>query len=86
MVEINLVICPKFRILYFSVRLIATAFVKLQRPGVEDVAVLKKELVQVQTLMDKMTLECEKESEKLKDECKHLRAECTTSEVIYSEI
>lgn len=69
-----------------STRLFTTAFVKLQRPGVEDVAVLKKELVQVQTLMDKMTLECEKESEKLKDECKQLRADCTASEVIYSEM
>lgn len=49
----------------------------------EDVAVLKKELVQVQMLMDKMTLEREKESEKLKDECNHLRAECSTSEVEY---
>lgn len=58
------------------------AYIKLQRPGVEDVAVLKKELVQVQTLMDKMTLECEKESEKLKEECKHLRAECANSEVM----
>lgn len=48
----------------------------------EDVAVLKKELVQVQTLMDKMTLECERESEKLKDECKHLQAEKANSEVI----
>ncbi|OXB76905.1 UNVERIFIED_CONTAM: hypothetical protein H355_002376 [Colinus virginianus] len=53
----------------------------LQRPGVEDVAVLKKELVQVQTLMDKMTLERERESEKLKDECKHLQAEQANSEV-----
>lgn len=32
--------------------------------------------------MDKMTLECEKESEKLKDECNHLRAEYTNAEVI----
>lgn len=55
---------------------------QLQRPGVEDVAVLKKELVQVQTLMDKMTLERERESEKLKDECKHLQAEQANSEVI----
>lgn len=45
-------------------------------------AVLKKELVQVQTLMDKMTLERERESEKLKDECKHLQAEQANSEVI----
>lgn len=47
----------------------------LQRPGIEDVAVLKKELVQVQTLMDNMTLERERESEKLKDECKKLQSE-----------
>ncbi|XP_039617477.1 early endosome antigen 1 isoform X2 [Polypterus senegalus] len=40
----------------------------LQRPGVEDVDVLKKELVQVQTLMDKMTREREEESERLKNE------------------
>lgn len=42
---------------------------------------LKKELVQVQTLMDNMTLEREKESEKLKDECKKLQAEYANSEV-----
>ncbi|XP_062989872.1 early endosome antigen 1 isoform X2 [Elgaria multicarinata webbii] len=58
----------------------------LQRPGVEDVAVLKKELVQVQMLMDKMTLECERESEKLKDECNHLQAECTTSEATIKQL
>lgn len=55
---------------------------QLQRPGVEDVAVLKKELVQVQTLMDKMTLDRERESEKLKDECKHLQEKQANSEVI----
>lgn len=43
---------------------------------------LKKELVQVQTLMDNMTLERERESEKLKDECKKLQTECTNSEVM----
>ncbi|KAG8137962.1 hypothetical protein E2320_003910 [Naja naja] len=58
----------------------------LQRPGVEDVAVLKRELVQVQTLMDKMTLECEKESEKLKDECNHLRAEYTNAEATINKL
>lgn len=52
----------------------------------EDVAVLKKELVQVQTLMDKMTLERERESEKLKDECKHLQAEQANSEVIIKDV
>ena len=55
---------------------------QLQRPGIEDVAVLKKELVQVQTLMDNMTLEREKESEKLKDECKKLQAEFVNSEAV----
>ncbi|KFQ33245.1 Early endosome antigen 1, partial [Merops nubicus] len=58
----------------------------LQRPGVEDVAVLKKELVQVQTLMDKMTLERERESEKLKDECKHLQAEQANSEATINQL
>ncbi|OXB56889.1 hypothetical protein ASZ78_003776, partial [Callipepla squamata] len=58
----------------------------LQRPGVEDVAVLKKELVQVQTLMDKMTLERERESEKLKDECKHLQAEQANSESLTEKL
>lgn len=57
-------------------------FSQLQRPGIEDVAVLKKELVQVQTLMDNMTLERERESEKLKDECKKLQAEYVNSEVM----
>lgn len=55
---------------------------QLQRPGIEDVAVLKKELVQVQTLMDSMTLERERESEKLKDECKKLQVEHANSEVM----
>lgn len=54
---------------------------QLQRPGIEDVAVLKKELVQVQTLMDNMTLERERESEKLKDECKKLQSDYANSEV-----
>ncbi|XP_010282655.1 PREDICTED: early endosome antigen 1-like, partial [Phaethon lepturus] len=58
----------------------------LQRPGVEDVAVLKKELVQVQTLMDKMTLERERESEKLKDECKHLQAQQANSEATINQL
>jgi early endosome antigen 1 len=55
---------------------------QLQRPGIEDVAVLKKELVQVQTLMDNMTLERERESEKLKDECKKLQSEHAHLEVM----
>ncbi|KAM9230023.1 early endosome antigen 1-like isoform 1-T1 [Dugong dugon] len=54
----------------------------LQRPGIEDVAVLKRELVQVQTLMDNMTLERERESEKLKGECKQLQAEYANSETL----
>uniref|UniRef100_A0A2K6GJ39 Early endosome antigen 1 n=1 Tax=Propithecus coquereli TaxID=379532 RepID=A0A2K6GJ39_PROCO len=58
----------------------------LQRPGIEDVAVLKKELVQVQTLMDNMTLEREKESEKLKDECKKLQAEYANSEATITQL
>lgn len=58
---------------------------QLQRPGIEDVAVLKKELVQVQTLMDNMTLERERESEKLKDECKKLQSEHANSEVMTLE-
>uniref|UniRef100_A0A8D0PUL7 C2H2-type domain-containing protein n=1 Tax=Sus scrofa TaxID=9823 RepID=A0A8D0PUL7_PIG len=58
----------------------------LQRPGIEDVAVLKKELVQVQTLMDNMTLERERESEKLKDECKKLQAEYVNSEATISQL
>lgn len=32
--------------------------------------------------MDKMTLERERESEKLKDECKHLQEEYVNSEVM----
>lgn len=54
---------------------------KLQRPGVEDVEVLKKELVQVQTLMDRMTREREEESECLKNHYEQLQANYTTSEV-----
>lgn len=53
----------------------------MQRPGLEDVEVLKKELVQVQTLMDKMTREREEESERLKNQCEQLQANFTTSEV-----
>lgn len=54
---------------------------KLQRPGVEDVEVLQKELVQVQTLMDNMTREREEESERLKSHYEQLQANYTTSEV-----
>lgn len=47
----------------------------------EDVVVLKKELVQVQTLMDNMTREREEESERLKGQYEQLQANFTTSEV-----
>lgn len=57
----------------------------LQRPGIEYVAVLKKELVQVQTLMDNMTFERERESEKLKDECKKLQSEHANSEATINQ-
>lgn len=42
---------------------------------------LKKELVQVQTLMDNMTREREEESERLKSQYEELQANFTTSEV-----
>lgn len=42
---------------------------------------LKKELVQVQTLMDNMTREREEESERLKNQYDELLANHTTSEV-----
>jgi len=48
---------------------------------VEDVEVLKKELVQVQTLMDNMTREREEESERLRSQYELLQANFTTSEV-----
>lgn len=47
----------------------------------EDVVVLKKELVQVQTLMDSMTREREEESARLKNEYEQLQRNFTTSEV-----
>lgn len=43
--------------------------------------VLKKELVQVQTLMDNMTREREEESARLKNEYEQLQRNYTTSEV-----
>uniref|UniRef100_A0A4W3IG95 Early endosome antigen 1 n=1 Tax=Callorhinchus milii TaxID=7868 RepID=A0A4W3IG95_CALMI len=58
----------------------------LQRPGVEDVTVLKKELVQVQTLMDQMTLEQEKESNKLKEENEQLKAEFIKTEATITQL
>ncbi|MEQ2194787.1 hypothetical protein XENOCAPTIV_003023, partial [Xenoophorus captivus] len=53
----------------------------LQRPGVEDVEVLQKELVQVQTHMDCITREREEESERLKNHYTELQANYTTSEI-----
>lgn len=47
----------------------------------EDVEVLQKELVQVQTLMDSMTREREAESERLQSRYEQLQADYTTSEV-----
>uniref|UniRef100_A0A6Q2XMI0 Early endosome antigen 1 n=1 Tax=Esox lucius TaxID=8010 RepID=A0A6Q2XMI0_ESOLU len=58
----------------------------LQRPGVEDVEVLQKELVQVQTLMDNMTREREEESERLKSQFRQLQADHTTSEMTISQL
>ncbi|KAK2842105.1 hypothetical protein Q5P01_012305 [Channa striata] len=58
----------------------------LQRPGVEDVEVLQKELVQVQTLMDSMTREREEESERLKNHYEQLQANYTTSEMTISQL
>ncbi|XP_076812569.1 uncharacterized protein LOC143459349 isoform X2 [Clavelina lepadiformis] len=46
---------------------------KLQRPGVDDVMVLKKELVSVQTLMDQMTQESEKKSKEVENDRQHLQ-------------
>lgn len=42
-------------------------------PGTEDVVVLKKELVSVQTLMDKMALDLEKERNAAQGECEKLK-------------
>uniref|UniRef100_A0A8D3C3L1 Early endosome antigen 1 n=1 Tax=Scophthalmus maximus TaxID=52904 RepID=A0A8D3C3L1_SCOMX len=58
----------------------------LQRPGVEDVEVLQKELVQVQTLMDQMTREREEESERIKGHYEQLQANYTTSEMTISQL
>lgn len=48
------------------------------RPGTEDVVVLKKELVSVQTLMDKMALELEKEKNAVQSECDKLKSQIST--------
>ncbi|XP_060565596.1 early endosome antigen 1-like [Ruditapes philippinarum] len=44
-----------------------------QRPGTEDVVVLKKELISVQTLMDKVALEQEREKEAVQQKCDQLK-------------
>eukprot|EP00061_Rhincodon_typus_P018591 g47816.t1 len=56
------------------------------RPGLEDVAVLKKELVQVQTLMDQMSLEQERRSDKLTDENEQLKVQRNTAEASVTEL
>ena len=43
------------------------------RPGSEDVLVLKQELISVQTLMDKVALEMEKEKENLQRDFNELK-------------
>uniref|UniRef100_A0A8C9VKZ0 Early endosome antigen 1 n=1 Tax=Scleropages formosus TaxID=113540 RepID=A0A8C9VKZ0_SCLFO len=58
----------------------------MQRPGVEDVAVLKKELIQVQTLMDNMTREREEESERLKGQFERLKADHNAAEATISQL
>lgn len=51
-----------------------------QRPGSEDVLVLKQELISVQTLMDKVALETEKEKEALQREHNELKKKHDFSE------
>ena len=46
---------------------------QLQRPGADDVMVLKKELVSVQTLMDQMTLESEEKGKEVEKERQDLQ-------------
>ena len=46
---------------------------QLQRPGADDVMVLKKELVSVQTLMDQMTLESEEKGKEVEKERERLQ-------------
>ncbi|KAJ8372384.1 hypothetical protein AAFF_G00290170 [Aldrovandia affinis] len=58
----------------------------LQRPGFEDVEVLQRELIQVQTLMDSMTREREEESERLKSQCQQLQADHASSEMTVSQL
>ncbi|KAG7279015.1 hypothetical protein CRUP_001956, partial [Coryphaenoides rupestris] len=58
----------------------------LQRPGVEDVTVLQKEMVQVQTLMDSMAREREQESERYKHQYQELLGNHTTAEVTISQL
>uniref|UniRef100_H2ZBA6 Uncharacterized protein n=1 Tax=Ciona savignyi TaxID=51511 RepID=H2ZBA6_CIOSA len=49
------------------------AIKQMQRPGADDVMVLKKELVSVQTLMDQMTQESEERSHKVLQERQELQ-------------
>uniref|UniRef100_A0A7N8YKL3 Early endosome antigen 1 n=1 Tax=Mastacembelus armatus TaxID=205130 RepID=A0A7N8YKL3_9TELE len=58
----------------------------LQLPAVENVEVLQKELVQVQTMMDRMTREREEESERLRNHYEQLQANYTTSEMTISQL
>lgn len=44
------------------------------RPGAEDVMVLKKELISVQTLMDNMSLEKEKEKDAIEKQYNDLKS------------
>lgn len=47
----------------------------MQRPGADDVLVLKKELISVQTLMDQLTLDSEKQKEEVTNKYKQLEKE-----------
>nr|XP_039260774.1 early endosome antigen 1-like [Styela clava] len=47
----------------------------IERPGADDVLVLKKELVSVQQLMDTLTLDSEKEKADVEEQCKKLEGE-----------
>uniref|UniRef100_A0A8C5FPE9 Early endosome antigen 1 n=1 Tax=Gadus morhua TaxID=8049 RepID=A0A8C5FPE9_GADMO len=58
----------------------------LQRPGVEDVTVLQKELVQVQTLMDSMAREREEESERYKHQYQELVENHATAGITISQL
>lgn len=60
-------------VLYLPIPVISLFLFLAHRPGTEDVNVLKKELISVQTLMDKATLEQEKEKELVQQECDQLK-------------